>query len=412
MKINTMRKIDLWIGVPLCFLLGVFCRIQRLFLKKNISQPPQKFLLIKLSEMGAIIVAYPFLKAIQKQYPNAEFHFLTFEKSRDVFKLLNGLIPENQLITIREQSPWAFVGDTFRALKSIRRERYDVTIDLEFFSRFTAILTFLSKAKKTIGFYRYHLEGLYRGNLLTHKVAYNPLIHMSQTYLSLVQVIGDDEKQTPTLKKVSDRKIFEPPQIPSTGEGRKKILQRLVCDGFKPGNRLFLFNPGEGMLPLREWPIKNFITLIKTILQDSNHFVALVGMTNATNKDQEIFKSVDNPRCVNLTDQTSVDELIELFHLADALIINDCGLAHIASLTPVKKFILWGPESPQIFAPLGEGTWNITSGAYCSPCLSVFNHRNSSCTDNQCLKAISPDHVYDLLKENCLRRGAFPSMAH
>jgi hypothetical protein len=36
---------------------------------------------------------------------------------------------------------------------------------------------------------------------------------------------------------------------------------------------------------------------------------------------------------------------------------------------------------------------SIYAGLACSPCVSAFNHRKTSCTDNQCLRAISTDQV-------------------
>ena len=51
-----------------------------------------------------------------------------------------------------------------------------------------------------------------------------------------------------------------------------------------------------------------------------------------------------------------------------------------------------------VYGPLGENTWIIYSGLPCSPCLSVFNHRNSICKDNKCLKKIKPNEVYELIE--------------
>jgi ADP-heptose:LPS heptosyltransferase len=90
---------------------------------------------------------------------------------------------------------------------------------------------------------------------------------------------------------------------------------------------------------------------------------------------------------------------MELFLVSEALISNDCGLAHLAALTPVKKFILFGPESPDVFGPLAGECYPVYSGRDCSPCLSVFSHRSCACEDNLCLKAIKPADVYGLIME-------------
>ena len=86
--------------------------------------------------------------------------------------------------------------------------------------------------------------------------------------------------------------------------------------------------------------------------------------------------------------------------MADVLISNDFGLAHLAMLTTIKEFIIFGPESPEIFRSLKKDANIIYSNWPCSPCLSVFNHRNSACRDNKCLKAIEPNDVYELIKNS------------
>jgi ADP-heptose:LPS heptosyltransferase len=101
-----------------------------------------------------------------------------------------------------------------------------------------------------------------------------------------------------------------------------------------------------------------------------------------------------------LVNQTELDELLELFSIADILVSNDCGLAHLAMLTPIKEFVIFGPESPQVFGPLTENNYTIYSRWPCSPCLSVLNHRNSACKNNQCLKCIKPEDVYNFILSN------------
>ncbi|PIT93873.1 hypothetical protein COU00_02030, partial [Candidatus Falkowbacteria bacterium CG10_big_fil_rev_8_21_14_0_10_43_11] len=87
-------------------------------------------------------------------------------------------------------------------------------------------------------------------------------------------------------------------------------------------------------------------------------------------------------------------ELIDLYNIADVLVTNDSGPAHFASLTPIKNFVFFGPETPKLYAPLGKNTHIFYSDFPCSPCLSAFNHRHTSCKDNKCLLVISVEEVY------------------
>jgi ADP-heptose:LPS heptosyltransferase len=76
--------------------------------------------------------------------------------------------------------------DIFRFLAWCRRKRISTVIDLELFSRFTAILSFFSGARSRIGFSNYHDEGCYRGNLTNRPVRYNPHVHIAVNFISLV----------------------------------------------------------------------------------------------------------------------------------------------------------------------------------------------------------------------------------
>jgi len=73
-------------------------------------------------------------------------------------------------------------------------------VDLELFARVTALLTVLCGAKKRVGFHAFHNEGLYRGNFLTHKVSYNPHIHIAKNFVALVNAAMAEVQEMPFSK--------------------------------------------------------------------------------------------------------------------------------------------------------------------------------------------------------------------
>ncbi|MDD5238150.1 MAG: glycosyltransferase family 9 protein [Candidatus Omnitrophica bacterium] len=398
MKITSMRKLDYWVGIPLCIFLSGINYIPKMFpFKKKEKDRIKRALFIKLSELGAIILSYPLLRRIKEEYSLEEIFFITFKKNQEVFKLLRGIIPTRNILVIREDSIWIFLFDTLKIIGRLRREKIDIVFDLEFFSRFSALLVFFIKADMKIGLFRYTYEGLYRGDFLTHKIQYNPLNHISKTYLSLAQSIKKESQTTPNLdEQISDKEIIFQ-KYESKTEIKSRMQRKLEKSGINSNSKLFLISPGEGVLPLREWPLENFILLSRWILDGVNNYIVIVGTEGVAAKGELLLKALNTPKSISLIGQTTLEELMELFNLSDALISNDCGLAHLAMLTSIKKFIIFGPESPHVFGPLGDNNWIIYSGLPCSPCLSILNHRNSSCTNNICLKMISPENVYKLV---------------
>lgn len=136
MNINLMRHIDYWLGIPLCFLLTIMNYIHRFInFRQRKNNIVRKILFIKLSEVGSIVLAYPLLRKIKENYPQAEIFFLTFKKNKLVFEVLS-IVPYQNILTIREESPHLFISDTLRSIRRLRKEnkkKIDIAFDLEFF---------------------------------------------------------------------------------------------------------------------------------------------------------------------------------------------------------------------------------------------------------------------------------------
>jgi ADP-heptose:LPS heptosyltransferase len=75
------------------------------------------------------------------------------------------------------------------------------------------------------------------------------------------------------------------------------------------------------------------------------------------------------------------------------MISNDSGPAHFAAACGLPTIVLFGPETPSLYRPLGSAT-AIYAGLACSPCVSASNHRKTACTDNVCMQAIGVEQVF------------------
>src|ERR1700704_1452301 len=159
MKIELMRKVDYFAGIPLCFLATLLVCCASLLARQKSSRA-QNVLFIELSEMGSPILADPAMRKMRR-VANAELHFLIFRSNAASLRLLDTVPPSN-VFTIREDNFFNLALDSLRFLFWARRRRIDTVIDLELFSRYSALLTGLSGAVKRIGFHAFNDEGLYR----------------------------------------------------------------------------------------------------------------------------------------------------------------------------------------------------------------------------------------------------------
>ena len=230
MKVDTMRRIDYYLGVPLCFL-GTFCHKALELLDRRGRKPLRNVLFIELSEMGSAILVDPAMRKLQKK-SGANIYFAIFKKNKPSLDLLK-TVPNENIYSIREGNLLFFVLDTLKFFFWTRKRKIDAVIDLELFSRFTALLTGFSGAPYKIGFHAYFNEGLYRGNFLSHKVAYNPHIHIAKNFIAMVNALLAPEKEVPYSKTlITDDEIILTKVKFSASE--KKPIIRYYSQFFRP----------------------------------------------------------------------------------------------------------------------------------------------------------------------------------
>jgi ADP-heptose:LPS heptosyltransferase len=397
MKVRFMQFIDYWVGVPICVLISIWDFIigKRFFSQK--SPIPRKALFIELSEMGTAVLSYSSLYQFKHQFKNTERFFLIFDSNAESVELLNE-IPKDNILTIKNESFLALTISTFVTLLRIRKLKIDTVIDMELFSRFTSILSYLSGASNRVGFYQFTGEGLYRGKVLTHPVSFNPNHHISINLLSLIFSLKENPNEVPLLKKNILDKLSPLPKYKITTEETSKTLDllRQINPAISNRSSIIVVNgyPGE-LLPIRGWPVNYYQELVKQLLdQDQKLFIILTGVTKAAKFNQQIESAAANDRCINFTSKTkSLKDLISLIELAKVLVTTDGGPAHFASLTNIHSVVLFGPVHPDTWGPIGDKKTIIYSNLSCSPCLTAHNHRHSICIDNQCTKTISVAQV-------------------
>jgi len=398
MNVNAMRKIDFYMGVPLTFIATGIIKFFALFKKK--PQQIKKLLFIELSEMGSTILADPAMRKAQQQL-STELFFLIFKKNKPSLNLLQ-TVPSGNIFTIREDNLVVFIWDVLRYLVWCYRQNFTAVIDLELFSRATALLTGFSGAFYRVGFYSFHNEGLYRGNMLTHKVAYNPHIHIAKNFISLVNALIYNNNEVPYSKTQIDDSELQLPKITSDTEKKQVIYEKIkhLNPDFSPQeNPVVLINPNASdLLPQRRWMPEYFIALMKQIIAEHpQHYVLITGAKNEQAQAAGLAAQIDDARCINFAGQLAFSELVDLYNVSKLMVSNDSGPGHFSSVTDLRTFIIFGPETPKLYGSLGNST-PVYSQLACSPCVSATNHRNTPCRDNVCLQVIKPEYVYQLIK--------------
>ena len=396
-NVDIMRKIDRFAGVPLCLLCSLAERLLKPFRSVASSpDPPKKILLIQLSEMGSTVLVRPSVAAYKRENPDAELYYLIFHEMRESLFFLDE-IPKANILTITSSSLSGLVQSAMNVILQLRRIKIDAALDLELFSRFSCLLSWLSGAAVRVGFDNFHAEGLNRGSLLTHRVHYNYYHHISLNFLALFKALSADPGDAPLVKEPLEQSNLRVAPLASSPKLREALWEKLRQESpdIRPGDRIVVLNPNASqLLPLRRWPLENYIELARRILQETDCYIVLTGVKSEIPEALAVSTALDSQRCINFAGKSTIPELVELYGCSDVLVSNDSAPPHFASLTGIRVVVLFGPETPGMYAPLSDNADIVYLGLACSPCVSAFSHRKSACTNNVCLQRITVDDVF------------------
>ncbi len=397
MKVDTMRFVDKYFGVPLCLIGTAFFKIFGRP-KKNIK--PKNILFIELSEMGSAILVDPAMQKAKKAF-DADLFFLIFKKNKPSLQLLN-TVDDKNIFTINADGIISLIKDTWNFLFWARKRKIDTCIDLELFSRYSGLLAGFAGADNIVAFNNFHGEGLYKGNMVTHKVMYNSHIHISKNFIAMVNALISDKKELPYSKtKIYDSEIvLRKAEI--SEELKEKVaakIQRIIPEYNGGGNKLILINPNASeLLPQRRWDKNKYKDLINRILEEYKDVYVLITGAPNEKKEAEQLAHQCGDRCFSFAGAVKFSELIGLYELSKIMITNDSGPAHFAAVTSMPTIVIFGPETPALYSSLGK-TRPVYANLACSPCVSAANHRKTPCKDNVCLQMITVDEVFNVFKE-------------
>src|SRR5262245_17183321 len=173
---------DRYVGSFVCFIFSFL----NLFRRTPKDRTIKKVLVIELLEIGASLMADPSLRYINKALPLAEIHVLCLDKLREAW-LIAGAVPSQNVFGIDNSSFWSLGWSILKQTRALSKQNIDLIIDFELFTRISAIISFLVRAKFKAGFYLYKFEGLYRGTFYDVKCAFNQNMHIARNFLALTK---------------------------------------------------------------------------------------------------------------------------------------------------------------------------------------------------------------------------------
>lgn len=328
--------------------------------KKAITpESVRRILIVKLSSLGDILHALPTVAALKAAH-GATIDWLV---QPAYVPLVSRFNPVDRVMTFPRRE---FARHAFRFWAELRRERYDLVVDLQGLlkSAWPARLARRNSGAPCVG-PSFHREGT---RMFYTSVAgpRNKNRHAVEENLDVIRWLGWVESPVQFPMQFPRMELQEPPP-------------RVVI---VPASRWATKN----------WPADYFSDLIRRLLV-LECSVVLAGGKEEAGACGDIERSVGpGPGLLNMAGKTTLIELGSLLQAANLVVTVDSGPMHLAAALGTPVLALFGPTDPTRTGPYGRNARVLwADGLPCRPCFSDRCERH----DFACLRQIYPSRVLD-----------------
>ncbi len=401
-KITILRNIDYLVGGPICFVLALLYRLTHPFYKTYLhipakELPPKKILILKFIGMGTITLASSIINNIKNTYKDTKIYFLTFKENQEILDILS---LADRVLIIDTRNPLVLIKTIVQSLLFCRKEGIDIAFDIEFYSKFSTLMSFLSGARWRAGFY---LPTFWRNSLVNVPVYFNQSRHILEIFSMFTNTLAIDAQN------------LYPKKITTTDRDKAQLLAVLKNYNITDLNKFIAINIHASDLALcRRWPLKHFASLAELFFKENNDMnIVLTGAKSEASYSQDflaILPQEYRQRTIDLTGKLSLRQFLTLLSQLPLFITNDTGPFHLAKAVGAKTISLWGPGSIDLYGPYQKEKEShdvIYKRYLCSPCLYVYRTEAGYFCGQKapCMQAIEPSDVMTFIHQRLQKRG-------
>ncbi|MBI5190014.1 MAG: glycosyltransferase family 9 protein [Nitrospirae bacterium] len=331
----------------------------------------EKVLIIKPSSLGDVIHALPVASALKAALPAVGIDWVV---GRGYEGVLEGNPAIGRVIVFDRnmlKGPgWS--GRLMGFLRELRREHYDLVIDLQGLLR-SGLITAACMADRSMGFANAREGATLFYTELVPVPATN--IHAVDRYMLTLAHIG--------INTASPCEF----SIRLSGEDRAEADALLEEFGIRPGEPFAAFAP-SARWDTKRWPAANFVEVADRIHKGRGLKPVFVG----TADEARLMDGVpDAPACRGgmAFGRTTLKVLGALLSRASVLVTNDSGPMHMAAAAGTPVVAVFGPTDPGKTGPYGDRHRVLTADIECRPCF------RRSCDNVKCLSGVTAEQVYE-----------------
>jgi len=330
--LNLFKWLDRFFGTPLCYFFGAISKLGSC--PESKADQVKKIIVVVWIGLGDVILSLPAVLALKKRYPQAQIAYFTTPRGEIVLK---GVPEIDKIISYDLTGKDRGVVGFIKMMKALKQEKFDLAVDLNQRYRLPLLMLYWAKIPYRIGFY---VHGQGRSWLLTKSTPYPWNKHEVEAFGQVSKLV-DAPLENPVLPRLKF-----PPELTQNEKLDKKFLS------FK--KPIIIFHIGTGpALKARQWSAENFARLADMLIKQKQASIILTG----SKQEKRLAERVQNlakHHVTDLTGQTTIPELYNLFEKVDLIISLDTGPLHLAAASGTPTLGLFGASDPQKWGPYGQ----------------------------------------------------------
>lgn len=338
--------------------------------------------------VGDAVMTVPALRELRRILPRAHVTLATRRWAEGIFEGADFI--DDLLVTDKTARG---AGSVWKESREWRARRFDLAI--LFPNSFApALVAALARIPARVGY-----ATQWRAPLLTHPLPvpeWRGRRHEVFYYLNIIEGLerslrGDSTPNQPERSPHdSTTQVDEPRAIINVSESRRQAARELLCGrGASGGRTLVALCPGSTNSRAKRWPAERFASLADMLVEQAGADVVLVGAREELNISEEVAR-MTRSRPIVLTGETDLAQTAALLSVADLLVTNDTGPAHVAAAVGCPVVVIFGPTNPvttRPFSPLAEV---VRVPPDCAPCML-----RDCPIDHRCMNAITAALVFE-----------------
>ena len=324
----------------------------------------KRILFINFGGLGDEILFLPTIQAVKKEFPNSEITLALEERSKGIISLTN-VIDKVIFANIKGKNKYL---ELFKLLFKIWKNKYDIVISSGS-NQFISVFLFLTFIKEKYGYN----TGKLSQKLLTKVVDLNKNQYAVKMYQDLARIITDFKIELPILD-IQKKAIIQNSVLIHPGVSKISVQKNMIKT-----------------IPATEW------ANVVEELADKGKKVYLIGGPDDKECIDIITKSVSSEKYENLYGTTkNLKELGELISSVEKFLCSDSAPLHVAVSLGVKTYVIFGSTDDKKLIPQNGLVIPIKADCDCPlrPCL--WEKRQTTCENLDCLK-ISSSQIVDVV---------------